>query len=664
MIVLNSPVFGQINVTILFNSSTNRDTLSEDHLVQIRGEATGEVIPAVTWGDDSEIFMENIGGDYWQTTIQMNTGDTLKYKFWTGFDISTNTFFNSGWEGNLIPVEPITGGNRVFIAGDEDTTLDLQFYNGNVTELDQYWRPYQSKPDSFAVYFRVNMAGVLEDESFDPENDEPVIVRGSAPLDTSGEWTVDIVLEREAPADGLQSPFYSGTAYIADSDLTPGMLQEYKFVYRNATKWEDRPNRTFNYSAAKDTTIHWVYFNDQAPTGASLVVATLYWQMKTGALEKLGYFDRNIDRGIVIDGAKAWDVDNAIPLTYSPITQYWIGWESFKKPPGASFEYKAVVRFDSSRLDSESPNYIPGLDVYDYWEEPTVTGSGNRTYEYSSETVQYVPGDLGREYQFFNGLPEEGVIDNDITITFNINMAPATVVETNPSNPLFVPGDSVWVVFYGGLMPLTQGQGLYDNEPVPLEDIDSDNVYSGSLSLTGPTVLDVGYRVRYKEPGGGYITNGGVGFLKGRSYYQFIKPVAVYGDGSIEWPTEYSFPVLDWSDGLLPVEEFPDLWTTNINPNEDLLVRKFELSQNYPNPFNPITTIKYQVAHHSQVKIRVYNLAGQLVSTLIDKQQPQGKYAVQWNGTDRNGKSVASGMYFVKMEAANFEKVNKIILLK
>jgi flagellar hook assembly protein FlgD len=60
----------------------------------------------------------------------------------------------------------------------------------------------------------------------------------------------------------------------------------------------------------------------------------------------------------------------------------------------------------------------------------------------------------------------------------------------------------------------------------------------------------------------------------------------------------------------------------------------------------------------------VYNLAGQLVATLIDKQLPQGKYTVQWNGRDMNGKSVASGMYFVKMKAADFEKVNKIMLLK
>jgi hypothetical protein len=665
--ILAFPVFSQINVTVNVNTSTNRDTLAENHVVQIRGEATGTLTPDVTWGQDSGLLMANIGGDYWQTTFQMNTGDTLKYKFWTGFSLTSGTFFWSGWEGPLTPVEPISGGNRIFIAGSQDTTLSLQFYNGNETALDQYWRPYEAKADTFAVYFRVNMAGVLEDESFDPANDEPVVVRGGPPVDPSNNWTRDIVLEREAPISGqLQSPFYSGTAYIAVTDLNPPMNQQYQFVHSNATVWENNVgNRSFTFSAAKDTTIHWVFFNNQPPTGISLVQADLIWRLKTGALEKLGYFDRNIDVGIVIDGAKSWasDLDDAIQMTYSSVDQEWIAQEPFKKQPGAALEYKAVVRFDSSRMDPLSANYIPGLDVLQYWEEPTVTGSGNRNYIYTSEAPQYMPGDLGFEYQFFNGLPAEGVIDDDIDITFNINMVPATSDVTNPSNPLFVPGDSVWVIFYGGLMPLTQGQGIYTNDPIPLSDANGDVTYTGTIHLTGPTVFDCGYRVRYKEPGGSYINNGG-GFARGRSYYQFIHPDVVHQDGSIVWPAAYSFPVLDWKTSELPVEDIPDLWTpTGLSP-EDQTVYSFKLSQNFPNPFNPLTNIQYEIAHLSPVRISIYNINGQLIAILFDGQQKQGKYSVQWNGRDNDNQAVASGMYFVKMKADNFEKVNKIMLLK
>jgi hypothetical protein len=667
VLLLVLPASAQINVTVSVNTSTNRDTLSENHFVQIRGEATGTLVPDVTWSETPGLIMENAGGDYWQTTFQMNTGDTLKYKFWTGFGPTSGTFFWGGWEGPLNPVEPISGGNRILIAGAADTTLALQFYNGNETALDQYWRPYEAKADTFALFFRVNMAGVIEDESFNPDTDGPVVVRGGAPIDPEGPWDVDVVLEREAPISGsLDCPFYSGTAYIANAAITPGMTQNFKFVYNSGTVWESRNDRWFNISSAKDTTIHWAYFNDQAPTGASLVTADLNWTVKIGALEKLGYFDRNIDVGVVIDGAKSWasNLDDAIQLEYSPLDQAWIAEEAFRKQPGASLEYKAVVRFDSSRMDTSSDNYIPGLDVLNYWEEPTVTGSGNRIYTYTSDVTQFMPGDLGFVNQFFNGLPEEGVIDNDVDLTFNINMVPATSEATNPSNPLFVPGDSVWVIFYGGLMPLTQGQGIYTNNPIPLSDGNGDNIYTGTIHLNGPTVFDCGFRVRYKEPGGSYIDNGG-GFALGRSYYQFIHPDAVYPNGDIDWPAAYSFPLLDWKDSDLPVEEIPDLWTpTGIGPEDGAMAYTFKLSQNFPNPFNPVTTIQYRVARHAQVTISVYNIAGQLTAILYNGEQKQGEYSVQWNGRDTHGRPVASGVYFVKMKAGDFEKTNKMMLLK
>ena len=66
----------------------------------------------------------------------------------------------------------------------------------------------------------------------------------------------------------------------------------------------------------------------------------------------------------------------------------------------------------------------------------------------------------------------------------------------------------------------------------------------------------------------------------------------------------------------------------------------------------------------SNVNIKVYNLTGQLITTLVNEEKQIGKYSVQWNGQDKNGKSVATGMYFVKMKADYFQKVNKIMLLK
>lgn len=89
------------------------------------------------------------------------------------------------------------------------------------------------------------------------------------------------------------------------------------------------------------------------------------------------------------------------------------------------------------------------------------------------------------------------------------------------------------------------------------------------------------------------------------------------------------------------------------------------VESNYPNPFNPSTTIKYSVKETSPVRIHIYNIKGQLVDTLVDEVKDAGYHSVQWNGVDRNGRSVASGMYFYMVSIGNeFRKTQKMMLLK
>ncbi len=90
----------------------------------------------------------------------------------------------------------------------------------------------------------------------------------------------------------------------------------------------------------------------------------------------------------------------------------------------------------------------------------------------------------------------------------------------------------------------------------------------------------------------------------------------------------------------------------------------FALEQNYPNPFNPETSIHYRIPDASHVTLTVYNSLGQVVQTLVNKSLPAGEYSVRWNGRDQLGNKVSSGMYFYRIEAGDFIKTRKMILMK
>ncbi len=90
----------------------------------------------------------------------------------------------------------------------------------------------------------------------------------------------------------------------------------------------------------------------------------------------------------------------------------------------------------------------------------------------------------------------------------------------------------------------------------------------------------------------------------------------------------------------------------------------FSMSQNYPNPFNPTTTVDYQVPAQSKVEMAVYNILGEEVAVLVAEVQDGGFYRATWNGTDKNGVTVGTGVYFCRMRAGDFTSIKKMLLMK
>ncbi|MDZ7260608.1 MAG: dockerin type I domain-containing protein [candidate division KSB1 bacterium] len=90
----------------------------------------------------------------------------------------------------------------------------------------------------------------------------------------------------------------------------------------------------------------------------------------------------------------------------------------------------------------------------------------------------------------------------------------------------------------------------------------------------------------------------------------------------------------------------------------------YELGQNYPNPFNPETTIKYGLPEKSQVTLKIFNLLGQEVRTLVDGEKEAGYHEVHWDGRDTLGKSVSAGIYLYTIQTGAFVQTRKMVILR
>ena len=90
----------------------------------------------------------------------------------------------------------------------------------------------------------------------------------------------------------------------------------------------------------------------------------------------------------------------------------------------------------------------------------------------------------------------------------------------------------------------------------------------------------------------------------------------------------------------------------------------FSLFQNHPNPFNPETEIRFALPQASHVVVKICNLLGEEIRLLVDEQRDAGYHRVRWDGKDKNGNAVASGVYLYQLQAGTFYEVKKMTLLR
>ncbi len=659
-----------VKVTFTVNMATLLDTLQEYHTVQIKGAPVGAdgantgLGSIITW-DTGSLEMTNIGGDYWQASFDMSPGDVLNYKFWAGVDPETPLINGTeqGWE---------SGDNNVFAlpanaAG--DTVLPVQWYETRM-------KPFESKTDSVGIWFRVNVGAEVQLENFDPAV-HTMAVRGTpAPL----AWDDSAPTLNYEGANG-NNHFYSGVIYFDADDVAasapdnrPAQTVKYKFFMNNGTGdggYEQGADKFVTLGALADTTFKWDYFSGKRPSDSPVLNTTLNFEVNVGILEGLGYFNSSIDTVYSRGTFNGWGATEMAFNSFSGT--YEVSNIPFKTTVGAEVAYKYYVKWDKSRDDEGSVNYLSGI-IHDQsgWEEPGVTGGGDRIFAMVDAENQ------PKRSEFFNGVEPKALMTpanvegGAITVNFAIDMSPAV---QNAAQPFDASNDSVYLFVDTPFFALTNGITVpgdgggnwltisdEERESVRFTDEDGDMIYTLALELQLPTLNHIGFRVAYGEPTSedGSLFVHGSGFSAGRRHYQYVQPI-VAENGAVTWPSSYTMPTLTWKIDDLDWEAAPDYNTPNTSAEDETeVVREFALNQNYPNPFNPTTNISFSLADAAPVKLTVYNLLGQEVTTLISgKLMNAGTHNVAFNAA-----SLSSGVYIYRLEAGSFVSNKRMTLIK
>jgi predicted esterase len=132
----------------------------------------------------------------------------------------------------------------------------------------------------------------------------------------------------------------------------------------------------------------------------------------------------------------------------------------------------------------------------------------------------------------------------------------------------------------------------------------------------------------------------------------------IKGGGHVVWEPVYtSSQLVRWV--FKQNKQVPAGITEPVQSGSTIGILDFQLYQNYPNPFNPVTMISFNIAKTSNIRLEIYNAAGQRVAKPVDEEKSAGRYTVAFDGRDR-----ASGVYFYRVTAGDFRTTRKMILLR
>jgi hypothetical protein len=191
-----------------------------------------------------------------------------------------------------------------------------------------------------------------------------------------------------------------------------------------------------------------------------------------------------------------------------------------------------------------------------------------------------------------------------------------------------------------------------------------------ALGATGTAVITHKYRAGATLGAGAIVMNRNVALRWTTILSAFAWFDIRNASGNLQGDPPYPNPANLSPEATLMIKVFANALPINCEhgynttPVETQLPRVTALYQNEPNPFNPMTRISLDLAHEGQVEIRIFDVAGHVVRTLVNSAQVAGRHDVIWDGLDDAGRRASSGVYFYRLRTADYSATKKMVTLK